>query len=130
MSSKGDPQPRHLRWFQRPAYIAALAGLIASIALGTLAASNVATGNDLDDQGAVLDRIDRLAVENRSTLDAVERNQAGTDELVAFVRDLQSRPEPETDDRQMFVDLLCASEDPVRLAACEELGAIPKETQP
>lgn len=126
MSSKDD-LPRPLRWFQRPAYIAALAALIASLALATLAASNVATGNDLDDQGTVLQRLDDIAVDNHSTLEAIERNQAGVDELVAFVRDLQARPAPEAVNVQTFIDLLCASDDPVRLAACEQLGANPKE---
>lgn len=125
MSSAADPTQRQMRWFQRPGYVAALAGLLAAIALAVMAASNLDTGNEIDDQGAILTRIDRLAIENRSTLEAVERNQAGVDELVEFVRDIQA--EPETNTTQMFVDLLCASEDPVRLAACRELGAIPKE---
>lgn len=114
-------------WLKRPAYIAALAALIAAIALGTVAATTVITGGKVDDQGPILERIDKLAVENRSTLDAVERNQAGVDELVEFVRDIQARPDAGASDRQLFIDLLCASEDPVRIAACQELGAIPKE---
>lgn len=116
---------QRLRWWQRPAYIAAIAGLAAAVAVGTLAANSIITGNEVNAQGEVLDRIDQLAIDNRSTLEAIEKNQAGVDELVEFVRDIQSRPEADDDTVRTFVRLLCASSDPVRQQACAELGATP-----
>lgn len=98
-----------LAWYKRPAYIASCAALIFALAASTVAANTVINGSRLDDQGEVLE--------------AIEKNQAGVDELVAFVRDLQEQPDDDTNAQvvQQIFRLLCASEDPVRLAACAEL---------
>jgi len=115
----------HLKWWQRPAYIASIAALVAAVALGTLGVSALIT-ND------ALDRLDQVAGDNRATLEAIERNQAGVDELVDFVHDLQQAPPDDNTEQvvnRIFV-LLCASEDPVRIAACTELGLNPGEVHP
>lgn len=115
-----------LKWWQRPAYIAALAALCASVALGTIGVNAIITN-------AALDRLDQVALDNRTTLEAIEDNQAGVDELVAFVRDLQDNPSADTETQRIvtqILDLLCASEDPVRIAACVELGFTPGEVHP
>ena len=92
-----------LKWWQRPAYIASIAALVASLAFVTVAVNSAINGSRLDDQGDVLE--------------AIERNQAGVDELVDFVHDLKAEDQanPDTADPvRVVLDILCASSDPRR----------------
>lgn len=92
-----------LIWWKKPAWLASLAAFIAAIAFSIFVFT---------------------AVSNKETLDAIEKNQAGIDELVGFVRDVerQQGQQGESDTVRNLYTLLCASEDPVRIKACEQLG--------
>jgi hypothetical protein len=59
-------------------------------------------------------------------LDRLDGNQEGIDALVSFVEDVKAdAADNEPVDLQVFIRLLCASDDPVRQAACIEIGALP-----
>lgn len=92
-----------LKWWQRPTWLASLAAFIASISFSALMV---------------------VTIRDSETLDAIEKNQEGIDELVTFVRDLQSQPPSNGSSQvvQQVISLLCASEDPVRQQACNELN--------
>lgn len=61
------------------------------------------------------------ALNTNSLVGKIEQNQEGIDELVAFVREIQKNAENDTSvDLQIFIDLLCASSDPERVAFCTE----------
>lgn len=116
-----DPDNGSLRWWQRARWLAALAALIAAMSFAAFTTNTVATRNKVEQTGSV-------AVDNQATLERIDRalsgieaNQQGIDELVSFVRDLQSQPQGNSDAVQQVIDLLCASEDPVRLEACRNL---------
>lgn len=56
----------------------------------------------------------------------LDDNQEGIDALVSFVEDVkEDAADNQPVDLQVFIRLLCASDDPVRQAACVEIGAIP-----
>jgi hypothetical protein len=102
---------RPIKWWQRPSWLAALASLVAALSFAAF----------------VID-----AHYTRSDVDAIERQQDDITELVTFVRDLQQEQDDDPDrvgqgDLQIFVDLLCSSTDPARLAFCEAHGLLPKE---
>jgi hypothetical protein len=102
--------------------------LIAALSFAAFVTTTIVTSKEVGSAGSV-------AVDNQESLEAIERaiegiqgNQEGIDVLVNFVRDMQAQPEEEPANLQVFIDLLCSSEDPVRLAACAKLGEDPLGT--
>lgn len=110
------------RWWQDWRWIAAVAAVIFAVGFGSFVRSIIPTNESVQEAEPVLTELRHLAEDNAKTLDALERSQAGIDELVEFVRDVKAQQENgEEVDLQIFVDLLCASNDPARQAACDEL---------
>ena len=103
-----------VKWYQNWRWIAAVAAFFASIAVSALAATTVVNSAHIDDLSVLAER-------NSKAITGIENNQAGIDELVAFVHDVQLRQGQGGNQSQLFIDLLCSSSDPVRLAACAEL---------
>lgn len=67
-----------------------------------------------------------LAV-TQPVLDRLDKQQADLTILVDFVKDVQNASNEEQQDLQVFVDLLCASSDPIRIQHCVAIGALPAE---
>lgn len=109
-------------------WVAAVAALLLAGAISTVAIKTTITESRVGDQTEVIDRLGVLAESNASAIRQIEHNQAGIDELVEFVRDIQQQPSDDGSVQkavQTVVNLLCESSDPVRLAACAELQAPP-----
>lgn len=115
------PLPTPRRWWHDWRWIAAVAALLLGLAASTVAVKTTITDSRVGDQAEVIDRLGTLAESNAAAIRQIEHNQAGIDELVAFVRDIQQQDTADDHTVQTFIDLLCASSDPVRLAACAEL---------
>jgi peptidoglycan hydrolase CwlO-like protein len=101
----------------------AAAALVGALSFAAFAVTTIVDNKEteqLQDSDAEQD-IDITA--NRKALEDIAKTLAGVEELVKYVRDVKDRAEQEGDpvDLTIFVDLLCASEDPVRLAACAKL---------
>lgn len=131
MTDAGPVLSRPRPW-ANPKWVAAVAALIGAVSLASWAASSISTSSEVGDQGQVLERLEsiatdlgKLAEQNAVNIDQLEANQAGIDELVAFVRDLQAEAEDEGEDETVrrFLVVLCASSDPARIAVCDELRA-------
>jgi hypothetical protein len=120
------PHRDSLSWWKRPAYVTASAGLVLSLAFSAFVANTILTRDDVSDLTTVVGQLQDLAAANAKAIKGIEDNQAGINELVDFVRDMQNQPDSGVD-VQLFIDLLCASEDPVRRNACIELGYTPGE---
>lgn len=106
-------------WYKRPKWLAALAALIASCSFAAFVSTTVFTSVQADHNQ---EDIGDLQV----AIAAIEHNQEGIDELVAFVRDLQDRPPSSgSNTERLFQEamtLLCASSDPARIEACKQLN--------
>lgn len=115
------------QWWQDWRWVAATAALVGMLGFASFVATTVIANAQVEEQGPVIDRLTELAENNASAIAQIENNQAGIDELVAFIRDLQAQEDPaDPGTVQTFIDLLCASSDPVRQAACADLeGATP-----
>lgn len=105
--------PKYRSWI--PKLIGSLAKLTLSFAFLALTV-NVVQAKDINKA-------------NKITLDRLDHNQAGIDELVNFVHDLEkqqqitsSGPSPTA---VKFQELLCSSSDPVRVEACKRLSLSP-----
>lgn len=113
-------RPKH--WWQNPRWIGALAGLIFAIGNTSWALTTVATQGEVKDAATAFDDLANIAESNADAIQRLDENQAGIDELVAFVRDVQAQQEANGDSTSQLVNtlitLLCASEDPERDAAC------------
>lgn len=110
-----------LPWWKQPSYVAAVALLIAAfsvavIAVGVIQLRVVADGNA------------RRSRENSEVLQSIKDNQKGINELVDFVHDLKQQATQDGNNQAVkdLETLLCASDDPVRIAACEKLGLRPE----
>lgn len=96
-------------------WVAAVAGFIASLGIVAFAVSAV-------ENGTLLEEVKHQNTQLQVQTDRLDRNQAGIDELVSFVREIRNRNNREAQSSaQMFVELLCSSEDPIRRAACQKL---------
>lgn len=114
------------QWWQDWRWVGAVALLFIAVGFVVFVTISVLTRAEVEEQGPVIDRLSELAENNAAAIEQIERNQAGIDELVAFVRDVQAQPDTDDGTVQTFIDLLCASSDPARQAACTELeGASP-----
>jgi hypothetical protein len=80
----------------------------------------VVSADNRDDD---ISRLTDIAVDVKKATERLDSNQAGIDVLVSYVEELKANAGG--DNGQKFVDLLCASSDPVRIKACQELGALP-----
>src|SRR5690606_22689317 len=101
------------RW--RTLWVVTFTVLVASLIIGALTVNLLLQASKVRNEE--LNNIE-------SALLAIERNQAGIDELVSFVRDVKEAQETggaRSVDLQIFIDLLCASDDPVRQQACEQI---------
>lgn len=120
-----------IEWYKRPKWLASLAALIAALSFAGFVTTTVMTSNRVDTSTEKVDAAALLAEANAKSLEKIEEaiegiqhNQEGIDELVEFVRDLQAQPPSNGTQQavQQVITLLCASEDPVRRQACEEIG--------
>lgn len=113
-----------LKWWQTPKYIAAMAALVFAVGFCIFVWKTVSTADDVSRFGPIVERLDGLSQNNSENIAALERNQVGIDVLVSYVEDLKEREaqsQGEGSTTQMFVNLLCASSDPIRQAACAEV---------
>lgn len=105
-------------WYKRPKWLAALAALVAAWSFAGFVTTTVVTSRQAEVNSENIGSLEQVVEELR-------RNQEGIDELVAFVRDLQSQP-PDNNSTaravQQVLDMLCASSDPVRMEACSQLN--------
>jgi hypothetical protein len=127
MDAEGNRRRRGgAQWWQDWRWAAAVAAVLIGVSFAVFVASTVANTAEVADQGEVIAQLSVLAESNAIAIQQIEANQEGIDELVAFVRDVQAQPDTEPDTVRVFIELLCASSDPVRVAACNELqGAAP-----
>lgn len=107
-------------WWQDWKWVAAIACVLAALAIGAWSLASVRTN-------VAVDRLAALAQQNRVTLERIDRNQAGIDELVAFVHDVQRQQAQQgsADVVNRVLTILCSSSDPTRMAACQQLGIPP-----
>jgi hypothetical protein len=116
------PEDEVRHWWQSWRWIASIAFLVFAVGNITWAANSVVTNQKLDARAQVGDKI-------ASIVERIDDNQAGIDELVAFVHDVEKQQAGGNSQTQQIVGnlitLLCASEDPVRTAACQQLGYLP-----
>lgn len=113
------------KWWQDWRWIAAVAGLLAAGAFISFVITTIATNESVTDIDPILKELKVLAESNAHEIERIDASQAGIDELVAFVRDIQQRQPGPNSNAQMFIDLLCSSSDPVRLEACHRLRGDP-----
>lgn len=119
-----DMRERGVKWWQDWRWIAAMAAFLAMTSFTVFVGTTVRTNDSVQNAEPVLEQLARISESNALELRRLEQSQQGIDELVAYVRRLQQ--EDEQDDRvdlQVFIDLLCADSDPVRVQKCEEIGA-------
>lgn len=102
----------YVRWYQNYRWIAAMAGFVAACAFAAFSAVTVVNSTTIDD-------LSKIAEANAHAIDGIERNQAGIDELVAFVAEIRARTGPSGTER--IIQMLCESSDPVRQEACHRL---------
>lgn len=118
MDNEGERQEtKGRRWFQDWRWIASIAGLVGALSFAAFAGQLVVNSGKADQRDESINNIEKI-------LEGVAENQEGIEELVSFVRDAQAQASTDRirpDDLLIFVDLLCSSEDPVRLAACEQI---------
>lgn len=119
--TKDDAAPTH--WYARPQWLAALAALIAASSFAGFVTTTVFTSERTSENSEDIGSLEHVVAELQSAVQGIEKNQEGIDELVAFVRDLQSQPQGNgtRDAVEQVLDVLCASSDPVRVQACSEL---------
>jgi hypothetical protein len=109
------------RWWQDWKLAAAVAAMFLGVGLTMFALSFTRTADSVEGLEPVVDRLDALSQTNSDHLEALRRNQEGIDSLVSYVEEAQAAEAAGEDAVTFIVDLLCASEDPVRVAACEEI---------
>lgn len=133
-SSEGSQHP--LKFYQNWKWVAALAALILGVGLAAFSIPGSISATETQTDVETLTSIGEVLADNSETnrrtleridraITAVENNQTGIDELVEFVHEIQAREQAQgnRDSSQMFVELLCASSDPVRQQACARLQA-------
>lgn len=127
MDEAGQQQQKQgQKWFQDWRWVASIAALLFGIAGGAFAITSVETGSEINDQTEILEQIETISGQNAAELEQLERNQAGIEELLQFVRRAQTEGGDDVVTReeiQAFFQLLCASTDPIRNQACDELAA-------
>lgn len=122
--AKDYEDPRH--WWQNPKFWASVAAVL--LALSTIAGQYVAhnTLSEIREVKGTFNGLSEIAKTNSDALLALEKNQEGIDELVAFVHELQE-DDGESDgggqSGQVFVDLLCNTTDPATDNVCRQLEA-------
>lgn len=114
------PMPDH-KWWQDWKFAGAIGVVFLGVGLIMFALSTNRTADSVEAQQPVIERLDSLAQNNNIHLEALRRNQAGIDALVAYVEEAKAKEAAGQDAVTFLVDLLCSSEDPVRQAACAEI---------
>jgi hypothetical protein len=111
------------RWWQDWKLAAAVAAMFLGVGLTMFALSFTRTADSVEGLEPVVDRLDALSQTNSDHLEALRRSQEGIDSLVAYVEELRARAAADAPDDPvaLIVELLCSSEDPVRVAACERV---------
>lgn len=126
-----DTPRSQMHWWQDWKWIASIAFLIAAIAVGSWALSSVQTQRTVDDQTPILNQLkniaeqnNQLGQDNKATLTQLTKNQAGIDELVTFVHEVEAQQQAQGQSKVVndIITILCSSSDPVRQQACTQLG--------
>lgn len=110
-----------MHWWQDWKWVASIAFVVAAIAIGAWSLASIRTN-------VTVDKLAGIAADNQNTLTRLDRNQAGIDELVAFVHEFQAQQASQASGQGQskvatdIIALLCSSSDPVRQAACHQLG--------
>lgn len=126
MNITSDTPRREMHWWQDWKWVASIATLLFVIAFSTFVFTTVKTGNTVDKNSPVISQLNDLAKSNAATLDRLDKNQAGIDELVAFVHEVEAQQSAQGAGQSQIVkdliEILCSSSDPVRVEACVRLG--------
>lgn len=101
----------------------AITGLIAAMAFAAFATTTVLDNAETEDLQDTAERQGEDITANEQAIADIAATLDGVTVLVEYVEDLKAAQEAEGNDADLsiFVDLLCASEDPVRLEACRQL---------
>lgn len=112
-------RPRRVRPWESAKWIAAVAGLILAISFAVFVWTSVRTDRSIATLKGVADA-------NKTVLERIDRNQAGIDELVNFVHEVQAQEAQQGNGQSQVVgqleQILCSSSDPIRIEACQRLG--------
>lgn len=116
------PRPVRVRRWDNPRWIGAIAALILAVSFSVFVYTNVRTNRSVDTLKSVADA-------NKTVLDRIDHNQAGIDELVNFVHEVQAQQSQQGNGQSQVVvqleQILCTSSDPIRVEACQRLGITP-----
>lgn len=129
--------PERTKWYKNPAWIIALCAVLVVALIAILVINSFQTKGDAAsakdsateanakaDEALKNQAIFLTNQQNQLTiLDRLNANQSGIDELVKFVHDVQAQQgNGNTEVVDKIYELLCASNDPIRLEACKRLG--------
>jgi uncharacterized iron-regulated membrane protein len=110
-------------------WIAAIAIFIFALAITTLAVTTVQTNNTIDQNSPLFAELKTLTEQNHDALSQLQNNQAGINELVTFVHQVEAQQAQNGNGNSAAVNqleqVLCATTDPARIAACQQLGIQP-----
>lgn len=123
------PRPARVRGRDNPRWIAALAALVFAISFSVFVYTNVRTNRTVDNSATVIGQLKTVADSNKDVLDRIDHNQAGIDELVNFVHEVEAQQPQQGNGQSQVVNqleqILCSSSDPIRIEACQRLGITP-----